>query len=103
VPAEQLRATKLDDDSLRAAFAQAMAELDALPEWTLPGIEGVLRGVADALGRKFRDVVRPFYVAIAGSPTALPLFDSMVLLGRDLTRERLRRALATLNATKVQA
>ena len=103
VPAEQLRATKLDDDSLRAAFAQALAELDALPEWTLPGIEGVLRGVADALGRKFRDVVRPFYVAIAGSPTALPLFDSMVLLGRDLTRERLRRALATLNATKVQA
>ena len=47
--------------------------------------------------------MRPFYVAIAGSPTALPLFDSMVLLGRDLTRERLRRALATLNATKVQA
>ncbi len=49
-----------------------------------------MRGVADTLGRKFRDVVRPFYVAIAGSPTALPLFDSMVLLGRDLTRERLR-------------
>jgi glutamyl-tRNA synthetase len=33
------------------------------------------------------------YVAITGSPTSIPLYDSMELLGRDLVRERLRNAL----------
>ncbi len=51
------------------------------------------KGVADALGKKFRDLARVYYVAITGSPTSLPLFDSMELLGRDLSRERLRVAL----------
>jgi glutamyl-tRNA synthetase len=85
---------------LRKAFATALTELDALPDWDHAGIERVLRGVADSLERKFRDVVRPFYVAITGSPTSLPLFESMVLLGRDLSRERLRRALAALTSAK---
>jgi len=43
-----------------------------------------------------RDVVRPFYVAITGSAQSLPLYDSMLLLGRDLVRERLRVALDRL-------
>jgi glutamyl-tRNA synthetase len=93
VTAEQLRAGKLDDDAMRRAFALALGRLDALGDWNHAEIEGVLRGIADAIGTKFRDVVRPFYVAITGSPTSLPLFESMVLIGRDLTRERLRRAL----------
>jgi glutamyl-tRNA synthetase len=98
VTAEQLRDTKLDEETLRKLLALALAELDALPVWDIAGIEGVLRGVADRLGVKFRDAVRPFYVAITGSPTSVPLFDSMALLGRDLCRERLRRALEQLGA-----
>jgi glutamyl-tRNA synthetase len=62
----------------------------------VPGIERTLRALESRLGKKFRDIVRAFYVAITGSPTSLPLFDSMILLGRDLCRERLRRALAQL-------
>ncbi|MGC1985236.1 MAG: hypothetical protein WA668_07600, partial [Candidatus Cybelea sp.] len=45
-----------------------------------------------------RDVARPFYIAIAGSPTSIPLYDSMELLGRDMVRERLRNALDLLGA-----
>ena len=55
--------------------------------------------MADALGKKPREMVRPFYVAITGSPTALPLFESMELLGRDLCRERVREALTTLGGS----
>jgi glutamyl-tRNA synthetase len=57
-----------------------------------------LKRIAEALGKKTRDVARPFYVAVTGSPTSIPLFDSMDLLGRDLVRERLRNALTLLGA-----
>ncbi len=94
--AEDLRRAKLDDPEMRRAFALALSELDALPLWDAFGIESVIKRVAEALGRKTRDVARPFYVAITGSPTSIPLFDSMELLGRDLVRERLRAALQLL-------
>jgi glutamyl-tRNA synthetase len=94
--AEDLRGAKLDEVEMRRAFTLALNELDALPAWDAFGIEAVLRRVAEALGKKTRDVARPFYVAITGSPTSIPLFDSMELLGRDIVRERLRGALQLL-------
>jgi len=96
VSAEQLRGGKLDDESLRKAFVLALAALDALEQWEVEAIAGAIRTVGDVLGLKLRDTVRPFYVAITGSPQSVPLFDSMELLGRDLVRERLRVALESL-------
>ncbi len=96
ITADQLRGGKLDDESLRKAFALAMWGFDALHAWDLTEIEGVLTGVARTLGRKFRDVARPFYVAITGSPTSVPLYDAIDMLGRDVVRERLRHALELL-------
>ncbi len=96
ITAEQLRGGKLDDLSMRQAFQIALWELDALREWRIAGIEIVLKRVADAVGKKFRDVARPFYIAMTGSPTSVPLYDSMELLGRDIVRERLRTALELL-------
>ncbi len=84
---------KLDDDAIRKALALAMWRLDAERAFDKATIERVLKGVAETLGAKFRDLARIYYVAITGSPTSLPLFDSMELLGRDLVRERLRVAL----------
>ncbi len=96
--AEDFRGMKLDDAEVRRAFTLALAEFDALPVWNTFGIEMALKRIAEALGKKTRDVARPFYVAITGSPTSIPLFDSMDLLGRDLVRERLRNALTLLGA-----
>ncbi len=96
---EDLRAgAKLDDASVRRALALALWELDALPEWTVAGIETTIKRIADVVGKKVREVARPFYVAITGSPTSIPLYDSMELLGRDIVRERLRNALELLGA-----
>ena len=39
---------------------------------------------------------RPFYVAITGAEAAPPLFQSMEILGSDLVRVRLRRAIDAL-------
>ena len=96
-----LRATdfeskKLDGSETRRALTLALGELDALPAWNAFAIESAIRSVAEQLDKKPRDVARPFYVAITGSPTSIPLYDSMELLGRDIVRERLRNALDLL-------
>jgi glutamyl-tRNA synthetase len=98
VTREALLSGKLDETQTRRALALTMWTLDALSEWNLGGIEFTVDRVAGSLGRKPREIARPLYVAISGSPTSIPLYDSMEILGRDMTRERLRGALETLGA-----
>ena len=93
VAKESFAGTKLEDDVLRKALALAMWRLDAERAFDLETIERVLKGVGETLAVKFRDLSRVYYVAMTGSTTSLPLFDSMELLGRDLCRERFRVAL----------
>jgi glutamyl-tRNA synthetase len=93
---EDLQSKKLDEAQTRQLLELALAQLDALPAWNSFAIETVLKGIAEKLDKKMRDVARPFYVAITGSPTSIPLYDSMELLGRDIVRERLRNALELL-------
>lgn len=88
--------SRLGADDVRRALALAMWELEAIEPFDKVAIEATLKDVAERLGRKFRDLARPYYVAMTGSPTSVPLFDAMELLGRDLCRERFRAALAAL-------
>ena len=45
---------------------------------------------------KIRDVLGPVFVAISGKPVSPPLFDSMALIGPDMSRARLRHAIEVL-------
>lgn len=87
---------KLPAEDVRRALALAMWELDEIAPYEKSAIERVLKSIAERLGHKFRDLARPYYVAMTGSPTSVPLFDAMELLGRDLVRERFRVALDVL-------
>jgi glutamyl-tRNA synthetase len=93
---ESFAGTKLPAGEIRKALALAMWGLDAEVVFDMATIERVLKAVGEKLAVKFRDLSRVYYVAITGSATALPLFDSMELLGRDLVRERFRAALEAL-------
>jgi glutamyl-tRNA synthetase len=59
-------------------------------EWTVEAV--ALQPVTDALGIKFRKVAKAMYTVVEGIDRGLPLFDSMILLGRDRTLDRLRAA-----------
>jgi glutamyl-tRNA synthetase len=87
---------KIDRESVRKVLALAMWRFDAEPIFDKATVERVLKTVADDQGLKFKDVARTYYVAMTGSPTSVPLFDAMVLLGRDICRERFRSALDVL-------
>ncbi len=59
-------------------------------EWTADGVD--LRGVIDGLGLKPRKVMPALYACVEGRHAGLPLFDSMVILGRARTLARFRAA-----------
>jgi len=54
------------------------------------------RELSAALELPMRKLTRPFYVAISGEPSSLPLFQSMEILGPDLVRARIRAAIEVL-------
>jgi glutamyl-tRNA synthetase len=76
------------------ALAAAEKALDGLGTWSHEEIERVLRAaLITDLGLKPRVAFTPVYVAVTGRRVAPPLFDSIELLGREKTLDRLARAL----------
>jgi glutamyl-tRNA synthetase len=90
----QLRDKSASD--LAAIFQMAIWLFEDTPAFRHEAIEGRFRELSEKLDVKLRDLSRPFYVAIAGSETSTPLFRSMEILGLDLVRMRLRRAIEAL-------
>jgi glutamyl-tRNA synthetase len=90
---------KLSEDEAKPVLNAAIEELLALDEmqWNQAAIGERLKSGASANGRKFKDVARLFYIAITGSPTSLPLFDGMEILGKIESLRRLRAALEALH------
>ena len=83
------------DDCLRV-LDHVGRRLDALDTWDRDSLQAAMRALADAMGIKMRDFLAPLFVAVTGRTVALPLFDSMAYLGRDMVRSRLASALAAL-------
>jgi glutamyl-tRNA synthetase len=81
------------------AVAILDATIDAIEHGGLDDHDALLeliRGVAEAAGSKPRDAFRVLYVAILGSPTGLPVIESMMFLGKETSLRRLRAARARL-------
>ena len=71
----------------------SITALEAVAEWTTESIETALKdALIDGLELKPRKAFGPVRVAVTGSHVSPPLFESLELLGRDLTIERLRNA-----------
>ena len=72
----------------------ALGALEDLDEWRHDEIENALReALVDGLGLKPRQAFGPVRVAVTGKTVSPPLFESIELLGRERTLERLRDAL----------
>lgn len=81
------------DDAGRDAVRAAAEALGALAEWTTESIEQALRSaLIDGLGLKPRFAFGPVRVAVSGSRISPPLFESLEILGREKSLERLAAA-----------
>ena len=70
---------------------RALADVEP---FTTEAIEQALRALAEQLDLKPRDAFQPIRVAVTGSKVSPGLFESIDLLGRERTLDRIRRAQA---------
>lgn len=80
------------DDTLRI-LQFCLWDLEALRDWQRDAIQGLFSSLAARMDIKIRSLLAPIFVAISGKPVAPPLFDSIEILGPDMTRARLRHAI----------
>ncbi len=84
------------DDEVAAILQMTLWRMEALVDFTPQGLAALFKDLAGVFGVKLRDFTLPFYVALSGSTVWTPLFDSMAILGPDLVRARIRRAVDAL-------
>ena len=89
------------DERLPDLLAQLTDELAALPGWNHDACDHALRQVAEKAGVKAGLLINATRVALVGQPVAPPLFDTMVVLGKEQVIARLRRALPLISARSV--
>ncbi|HCP98000.1 MAG TPA: glutamate--tRNA ligase, partial [Pseudoalteromonas sp.] len=66
-------------------------------------IFAIAKEVATFHELKIKDFLEPIFVAITGKTSSTSVLDAMEILGSDLSRARLRVALAHLGISKKQA
>ena len=73
--------------------------LQRLPEWTLAGLEKVFDETAAALGDvKLGKLAQPVRVAVTGGPNSPGIFETLEVLGRERTLERVGHAVGLIEA-----
>lgn len=86
----------METETTPPALDAAIARLTAVGEWTAVAIEKELRAMLDELELNARQGLQPVRVATTGSTVSPPLFETLEVLGRDMTLDRLRAARAKL-------
>jgi glutamyl-tRNA synthetase len=79
------------------AVAQA---LSAVPDWTKEALHQAIAAVAKAQDLKLGKVAQPVRVAVTGSTVSPPIDQTLVLLGRERTLQRLKAALVLCGGVK---
>ncbi len=84
---------KKDIEGVRDLLTTAHADLEGLTDWTHEPIEGALRGLAEKIEWKPREIFQPMRVAVTGSKISPPLFESMELIGKTACLARIEGAI----------
>lgn len=71
--------------------------------WQRDALHDALNELAQQMGLRIRDFLAPIFVAISGRTVTLPLFDSLEILGSDLSRARIREAVDALGGVGSKA
>ena len=83
------KAESLLDETARKRLGHLADRLAALPDWTVEATEAAVRAFADAEGAKLGQIAQPLRAALTGRGTSPPIFDVMLVIGKDETLARL--------------
>lgn len=87
---------KLSTEDMLRILQFTAWRLEDLRDWQRDALEQALVDLASKLSTKIRDFLFPLFVAIAGTAVSTSVIDSMAILGLDMSRARLRHAIAAL-------
>lgn len=93
---EELKLKGHDDAELAEVFQIAIWQFERQRDFRSEAIEALFQELAETLELKMRVLLGPFYVALSGKTSSTPLYQSMEILGSDMVRMRLRRAIELL-------
>ncbi|MBN2369814.1 MAG: glutamate--tRNA ligase [Vicinamibacteria bacterium] len=71
-------------------------KIDPLLEWDAGAVESALRDFSESSGWSAKELFMTVRVAVTGRAATPPLFDTLDVLGKEICRRRLRRAIETL-------
>lgn len=95
---ELLIAKQMDAARTLDGLREAQAVFVAQPEWEAPALEQVARELVARLGLKPGQLFASLRVAVTGRTVSPPLFETMEVLGRQRSLERIALAIARLDA-----
>ncbi|MFZ0034060.1 MAG: glutamate--tRNA ligase family protein, partial [Sedimentisphaerales bacterium] len=87
----------LKNDGL-AVLKTVRDKLSAMEQVTVENIEGVLRGLAEERHVGLGKIAQPLRVAVCGTTISLPIFDSVQMLCKEKTLERIDNTLKRFSA-----
>ncbi len=93
---DELVPKKRSAEDVLAMLQTVVWALEGIAAWNRETTEAAIRAVAAYWDWPVRDVTVPLTAAVSGSRVGPPLFESIALLGLDLTRMRLMEAMHTL-------
>lgn len=93
---ENFTANKLGIDKQKELLQFALWRMESLRFWDRDAIFNELKLLAAQLDIKLKDALAPIFVAIAGTTASFSVMDSMVIIGPDMSRARLRHAINAL-------
>ena len=78
----------------KATLAGLLVDLENLKVWEPNDIETAVRGYAERAGLKLGSVAQPLRASLTGKTTSPPIFDVLMVLGRDESLARVRDQVA---------
>lgn len=74
--------------------------LDPILDWNVESVEAALRGYCEKHEVSPKEIFMPVRIAVTGRAATPPLFDTMAVLGKEVCRSRMRRAIEVLRSIK---
>ena len=87
---------KTTQEDLLKILDFTLRTLEQVSDWSSESLQQALRSTAEFSGFKLRDFLSPLFIALSGQRVALPLFDSLQVLGREISQSRIRDAIDVL-------
>ncbi|MCO7232651.1 MULTISPECIES: glutamate--tRNA ligase [unclassified Cobetia] len=94
---------KLEGEDLVRQMQFLTWKLEAVSRWDKEHLLAEVKLLSEHFGLKMKDFLAPVFVAVTGSATSTSVMDAMVILGSDMTRARLRHAVAVLGGVSKKA